>query len=312
MDAALREVVASLEATTKAVDAIDVEREPTALVQQLMSKAGMAGELEGVSLLLLKNGAMLGYLDALARVVAVQVERASTNEDTWEEWSQTVEASVVHRVTLERGVKGLEKRLAYQLDKIGRAYTRAEEEVQKVEQKAAAAGEDEEESDSDSDDAALAFKPDAQALASTMKETARDTSGTYKPPRIAAAAAPDSGKAEKPRRQLQLMEEYLAESGDAPLTESSIGSTIVGHGRGGVKTSRDKQREAEIQRYEEDNFTRLPTTMTKKLAQQKRKEARNTFAGEDWSMFNNNRSVAEGTLRKRKGGSAWDRAKRRG
>lgn len=107
------------------------------------------------------------------------------------------------------------------------------------------------------------------------------------------------------------MEEYLAESSDLPQAESSIGATIVDHGRGGVKTSRDKQKEKEIQRYEESNFTRLPSTATKKTFKQKMAERANTFAGEDWSMFNNKRDLKDGTSRKRKAGTAWDRVKRR-
>ncbi|KAM9917118.1 hypothetical protein OXX59_009553, partial [Metschnikowia pulcherrima] len=74
--------------------------------------------------------------------------------------------------------------------------------------------------------------------------------------------------------------------------------------------SRDKQKEMELQRYEESNFTRLPSTATKKSFRQKMAERANTFAGEDWSMFNNKRDLKEGTSRKRSSGTAWDRVKR--
>ena len=172
-------------------------------------------------------------------------------------------------------------------------------------------------SDSDSEDENLNYKPDVQSLARkslamSSDSKGKDSNATYKPPKIAAVApAETSSKRDINNRKLQSMEEYLQENSDAPMAEASIGSTIVNHGKGGVKTAKDKEREKEVQAYEEANFTRLPSTTTKKSFRQKQHELANTFAGEDWSIFNNNRNVKDTTSRKRKPTSAWDRAKKR-
>lgn len=97
-----------------------------------------------------------------------------------------------------------------------------------------------------------------------------------------------------------------------PMVEASVGSTIVEHGRGGVKTQHDRKKEREIQTYEEDNFVRLPTSQTKKSFKEKQRDIRNQFAGEDWSMFNNNKDVTrQGTSRKRKATTVWDKVKKK-
>ena len=71
-------------------------------------------------------------------------------------------------------------------------------------------------------------------------------------------------------------------------------------------------RKNEIQTYEEDNFVRLPTSQTKKSFKEKQRDIRNQFAGEDWSMFNNNKDVTrQGTSRKRKATTVWDKVKKR-
>ncbi|GMF07463.1 unnamed protein product [[Candida] boidinii] len=114
----------------------------------------------------------------------------------------------------------------------------------------------------------------------------------------------------KRRRNLQSMDEYLAELGDAPTVEHSIGATIIDNGRS-MKTDKDRKKEEEITRYEEDNFTRLPTKATKISAKEKAKKKKNEFFGEDWSMFDNTRDFKESASRKRKPANAWDRAKRR-
>lgn len=316
VDTLLAGIASSLAAADAAVGQAAVSETP-ALVAALLAKNG-AEKAEGVSLLSLKNSALLAYLNHLVLVVVAHMERMRA-EDAADTKKAAVEASILHRTVLEKGVKPLEKKLAYQLDKMVRAYNRMAAEEGRVEDavrdKDADSGSD---SDSDEEDDALSYKPDAAALATMTKPKAasgaRDAgSGTYKPPKISAVAPPTSVSRESvPRgssRKLQSMEEYLKEQSDLPQVESSIGSQIVDHGRGGVKTSRDRQKEMEIQRYEEGNFTRLPSTATKKTFREKQLERANNFAGEDWSIFNNKRTM-EGTSRKR-GASAWDKVKRR-
>lgn len=305
------------------------------MVQDLLAKS--TGLLEAMSLLSLKGNSMLAYVNNLVLVVLAHLERLLSEEEAEKCKEKAVLGTVSQRVTMEKGIKPLEKKLAYQLDKMVRSFHRMEEENAKMEEKVSERAEqkgdesseeeseEEEEEDSEEEDDMLAYKPDAAALAKMSKfKTGKDgkprdseeTNGKYKPPKISALAPPsakfdDRAGPKQSNRKLQSMEEYLAEASDLPQAESSIGATIVDHGRGGVKTSKDKKREVEIQRYEESNFTRLPSTATKKTFKQKMAERANTFAGEDWSMFSNKRKLKEGTSRKRKAGSAWDRVKRR-
>ncbi|OBA22856.1 hypothetical protein METBIDRAFT_35197 [Metschnikowia bicuspidata var. bicuspidata NRRL YB-4993] len=293
--------------------------------------------LEGMSLLSLKSSSLLSYVNNLVLVILSHLERLRDDKTDIEALKlEAVMATVKQRVTLEKGIKPLEKKLSYQLDKMVRSFHRMEEESVKASQKIAEEAEHQQSSkrsarnasgsDSDSDEDsdeedALSYRPDAAALAKLApsnksgKPIKESSTEKYKPPKISAVAPPtaafdDRAAPKQNNRKLQSMEEYLAETSDLPQAESSIGATIVGHGRGGVKTSRDKQKEMEVQRYEESNFTRLPNTATKKSFRQKMAERANTFAGEDWSMFGNKRDLKEGTSRKRASGTAWDRVKR--
>lgn len=339
VDDLLGGIILALEQTKASVSAAETkfiaesgEYLPT-LIKDLLSKT--QSDLEGMSLLSLKNSSLLSYINNLVVVILAHLERINEDADTdkiEELKSKAVEGVVKQRVCLEKGVKPLEKKLTYQLDKMVRSYHRMEEDNAKMEAKIntqaeeaqdnESASDSESEDSSDEDEDALSYKPDASALAKMATKNSRkgksesSTEDKYRPPKISAAAPPratfdDRAVGKKPTRKLQSMEEYLAESSDLPQAESSIGATIVDHGRGGVKTSRDKQKEKEIQRYEESNFTRLPSTATKKTFKQKMAERANTFAGEDWSMFNNKRDLKDGTSRKRKAGTAWDRVKRR-
>lgn len=303
------------------------------MVKDLLAKSNE--DLEGMSLLALKENALLSYVNNLVLVLLSHLERLQDGADSDKLELlklKAVQSTVEQRACLEKGVKPLEKKLSYQLEKMVRSFHRMEEDNAKLEAKInerVENGDGAEDSDSDSDsqsdsdsedeDDALSYKPDSSALAKMSKKPYKkkesETGEKYRPPKISAAAPPrtfsDKAGPKNHTRKLQSMEEYLAESSDLPQSESSIGATILDHGRGGVKTAKDTKREKEIQKYEESNFTRLPSTATKKTFKQKMAERTNNFAGEDWSMFNNKRNMRDGTSRKRKAGTAWDRAKRR-
>jgi U3 small nucleolar ribonucleoprotein protein LCP5 len=304
------------------------------LIADLLQKV-QNDKVEGVSLLALKNNALLSYLDNLSLIVLSHLQRLEEAEDPSR--LDAIKSSIVQRVTLEKGIKPLEKKLSYQLDKMVRSYNRMEADDTKLQKKVSKQQDASEEEDSESDGGSdnseedssdeeeTNYRPDAMALAkmtgksksSKSSEASSSTREKYKPPRLTAMAPPTSikdidAKDKKGKQQkLHSMEEYLREQSDTPMVETSIGSTIVDHGRGGVKTQHDRNKEKEIQDYEENNFTRLPQNQTKKSFQQKQRDMRNTFGGEDWSMFNNDRDVSSGTSRKRKPNSVWDRAKKK-
>lgn len=337
LDEIIKGISASVKSTDDAVTALHSRIESPeipALVSDLLQKTNQSIP-EGVSLLDLKNNAILSYLNNLALIILARVEALKTNDSKQVDdlKLKAVKGSIVQRVVLERGVKNLEKKLQYQLEKMVRNYNKMEKdsseqtvnkklENQEREDEEAESeeGDSEEESDSENE---LNYKPDASALVKSLKkdtkskEAANDKENKtekYRPPKIAAALPPqefkDTGRKSKSSNKMRSMEEYLLENSDAPMLETSIGSSIVNHGRGGVKTMRDRQKEAEIQRYEESNFTRLPASMSKKDKRQKRKQEADTFFGEDWGIFNNNKNDLN-TSRKFKPKSAWDRAKKR-
>lgn len=332
VDTLLKEIISSTKSAEDSVKGLIAfvkgsSSQHPELVRNLLAKSNLP--LEGVSLLGLKNESLASYINNIVLVVLAHLERLENDLDTG---SSAVERSIVQRVTLEKGVKPLEKKLSYQLDKMIRAYGRMEQDEMKAEQKLSDKGSEEaveSDSEDDSEDDELAYRPDASSLAklTSSKTKLKPSSAAvspsnekYRPPKISAMAPPTAAKSHdidahmtsSKNRKLQSMEEYLQEQSDVPMMEASVGSTIVEHGRGGVKTQHDRKKEQEIQTYEEDNFVRLPTNQTKKSFKEKQRDIRNQFAGEDWSMFNNNKDVTrQGTSRKRKATTVWDRVKKK-
>ncbi|GMM36849.1 Lcp5 protein [Saccharomycopsis crataegensis] len=333
----LKTIRASAETTEESIRKITKELQSNNELPSFIQANNNSNNATGVSLLSLKNDALLSYVNSLGLLMLSKVEELKGVDDDAinKAKEKSIENTVVQRVVLERGVKGLENKISYQLDKMVRAYNRAKDEDKKganseklsKEEKENSNDENEDEDDEDSD-ADLNFKPNAMALVSKLdsknkkKNVKSDSTAEgekYRPPKISAVAPPvanadhrqsNDGKNENRRRKLQSMEEYIAEHGDAPMVARSIGSNIVDHGRGGIKTNREQAKEDEIERYEEENFTRLPSTMTKKTGKEKRNAKENNFFGEDWSIFgNNNDKGFSGNSRKKS--SAWDRAKKR-
>ncbi|CDK30045.1 unnamed protein product [Kuraishia capsulata CBS 1993] len=276
---------------------------------------------EGISLLALKNSSMLSYVNSVVLFALAKLDALESKEGVdIDQIDAIVKKTVEQRVVLERGVKPLEKKLGYQMDKLTRSFLRMQKDLKEAESKtvdesADGSGSD----DSEDEEDAFNYRPNAanfaQPKAGEVKrhdhndqddaegETETESTEKYKPPRISAMVPPTEEKPRRNRQKLQSMEEYLEEIGDTPMLESSIGSTILDHGRG-VKTSKDVEKEREITRYEEENFTRLPENVTKK---QKRKK--DTFAGEDWSMFGNDKEGERFKSKKVK--NTWEKAKRR-
>lgn len=308
------------------------------LVQDLLIKTNQSMP-EGVSLLDLKNNAMLSYINNLVLIILGRIENLKTNDTKQNDVlkDKAIKDSIVQRVVLERGIKNLEKKLSYQLEKMVRNYNKMDKESnedavnKKLEKQE---GNEEENLDEDSEEEEdsedeLNYRPDASSLVKDMKkQSGKESRGSrgskgsentekYRPPKIAAALPPsefnESRNASKSKRngtKLQAMEEYLLENGDAPMVEQSIGSNILQNGRGGVQTMRDRKKEEEIKRFEESNFTRLSTNMSKKDKAKKKRQDTETFLGEDWGIFNNKREDMN-TKRSIKPKSAWERAKKR-
>ncbi|RAK89585.1 U3 small nucleolar ribonucleo protein LCP5 [Aspergillus costaricaensis CBS 115574] len=308
---------------------------------------------DGISLLDTKSDLLLSYMQNLVFLVIFQLRglKSSTDKDAEKNDSlpdDIVKKLVELRVYLDRGVRPLEGRLKYQVDKV----IKAAEDAERAERGATApkkskkakksardeesgsdegssdsegdSEEDEEDEDEEEDIDEMAFRPNVSAFSKKVepeakqdKAAARATSdGIYRPPRIMPTALPTTEtreRRERPQRRSNVIDEFVsAEMSSAPMAEPSIGSTIVRGGRQ-TKSKKDREREAERTRYEETNFVRLAKESKKDRAKRLRAEGpRGTFGGEEW------RGLTEGadritklTRRAQGSGSALDRSRKR-
>ncbi|CAN6600288.1 U3 small nucleolar ribonucleoprotein protein Lcp5p [Trichomonascus vanleenenianus] len=311
MDSQLKSIISAVDSISDGLDK-----------QKSVPKEAIEGSAEGISLLSLKNHAMLSYLQNIALIAASQIARSQ--KDTKEVMDKAVKGSITQRVVLEKGVKGLEAKIAYQIEKVLRANFKAKQDAELQASGEAEAAQNGEESDSDDD--TLNYKPNPNALVSSTtgikrpsreEEEASAKPTKYEVPKIAPVSleAKDRDAKASRRRKNATMEEYLRQTSVAPVAEPSIGSTIMDHGRGGERTERDSKKQAEIDRYEENNFTRIVTTSKKqerKAARQRQRDAYGkNFFGEDWGFTTNKSDDIAAATKRRKGASVWERTKKR-
>jgi U3 small nucleolar ribonucleoprotein protein LCP5 len=287
-------------------------------------KQSFLAPADGISLLDVKNDLLLSYLQNLTFLIILKLRNVGATEDESSlsrndgVWAEAVQKLVELRVYLERGVRPLENKLKYQIDKVVRA---AEDVDRRTARKALVErelkgkpttksmnqGSDVSGSESEEDegvessdkaynvdgDASVGPRPSALLRGTEATKTVRSTAaaaGTYKPPRITPTSMPEPAtKGERTettsaarKRRSQLLDEYIDEElSTAPRAQPSIGSnsTIVQHGRGAM-SARDRDREKERVEYEERNFTRLPAE-----SKAERKKARVRGAREQRDMF---------------------------
>ncbi|KAF7155710.1 hypothetical protein CNMCM6106_005992 [Aspergillus hiratsukae] len=306
---------------------------------------------DGISLLDTKSDLLLSYLHNLVFLVIFQLREVATSESKAEDnGNSSLREEIVKKLTelrvyLDRGVRPLEGRLKYQVDKV----IKAAEDADRAERGAHPAtkskaknaksgsnnesgseessgdsesdgeGEDEEE---DIDEMAYrpnisAFskgvKPDAQTEEKTDKKVSGD--GIYRPPRIMPTALPTTDRKEqrdrRPRRSNVIDEFVSAEMSAAPMAEPSIGSTIVQGGRHS-KTRKERELEAERNTYEETNFVRLAKESKKERAKRRGQGKESTFGGEEWKGLTEGADrIAKLTRRAKGSGSALEKSRKR-
>lgn len=219
---------------------------------------------DGISLLDIKNDLLLSYLQNLAFLVIIKLRNSDGLGNSDGICAEVVKKLVELRVYIERGVRPLEGKLKYQLDKVVKA---AEEADRRAAQKHSADGDakkksttkilekdgngsDEFESSSEGseeDEVQLNGHPEADmsvgprpaALLRNMEISRRESSSTksrpttteaYKPPRITPTAMPGPSshrdrEAPARKRRSQLLDEYIDdELSTAPRAQPSIGS----------------------------------------------------------------------------------------
>ncbi|KAJ9626479.1 hypothetical protein H2203_004111 [Taxawa tesnikishii (nom. ined.)] len=300
----------------------------------------------GITLLDAKNELFLSYLQALALrnlevIRSVKKHISAQNgdaEDTTEKDQklddQIVKDLVKHRVYLEKGVRPLEDRLKYQIDKVVRA---ADDEERAATQKAnpavttnghvdkdqadgASEESDEDEEEEEEEINELAYRPNPSAFArpavaatASAKKNAIPEDGIYRPPRITATAMPTTERREardrRPTKSATIDEYINTELSTAPVAEPSIGSTIVAGGRRN-KGARERADEAERREYEETNLTRLPAQSKKEKAKYAARD-RGGYGGEEWRGLGEGLDRIDRLTRKKSGGGALEKSRKR-
>ncbi|TKA76832.1 hypothetical protein B0A55_04637 [Friedmanniomyces simplex] len=310
-----------------------------AAIHGLPESAVLAPPENGITLLDVKNEIFVAYLQALAlrNLNVIRSIKHGDDASATHALSEALTKKLVeHRVYLERGVKPLEAKIKYQVDKVVKA---ADDEERDTAQKAkvaattaqrAAATNEDGESDEDDDDSdasadaeidALAYRPSRAAFskpvadANTARRAQGKQDGVYRPPRISATAMPTPERREaKDRRPLRsaTVDEYIStELSSAPLAEPSIGSTIAEGGRR-TKDTRQLAKEAEKRNYEESNLVRLPKESKKDRLKKGGREKGGGFGGEEWRGLGESADRI-GDLTRRQGGrdNALDKSRKR-
>jgi U3 small nucleolar ribonucleoprotein protein LCP5 len=269
----------------------------------------------GISLLDAKNEIFLSYLQALAlrNLNVIRSLKEGADAEAAQELSNEITKKLVeHRVYLERGIRPLEQKLKFQVDRVVKAaeeaQSAAKQPVRNGSSKKAtqngnagdeSSGDDSE--DDDDDDSSVssveqvdktAFRPnlsmmankDTRATASQRPQAQEDA--VYRPPRVSATVMPTTDRREraerKPIRSKTLDEFVSSEYSQAPMAQPSIGSNIAAGGRHN-KNARQLKEEQERRDYEEINLVRLPKQSKKELAMKGYgRDKDGGFGGEEW------------------------------
>lgn len=270
----------------------------------------------GISLLDAKNEIFLSYLQGLAlRNLSVirSLKNGSSLGETQEINDKITKKLIEHRVYLERGVRPLEQKIKYQVDRVIKAADNEEKAVQQKKLKAAqvpngranksangdretngASGSSEEDSDDSSEEEidetsyrpnAAGFSQPGESVSEPATRLKSGADGVYRPPRISATSMPTTEtrerKERRPVRSATLDEYVSTELSTAPVTQPSIGSTIAAGGRS-TKDARQLAKEQERRDYEETNLMRLPPESKKEKGKQSRRDRGGGFGGEEW------------------------------
>lgn len=293
----------------------------------------------GITLFDTKNEIFLSYLQALAlRNLSVirSIKNGTDAEEAQKLSTEITKKLVEHRVYLERGVRPIEQKLKYQVDRVVKlACDEERASQQKAAQNAKTNGhakedesDDESNSDSDSDSEAelggdmVGHAPRLATMTAGQQRDAKSAAraksqedGVYRPPRISATAMPTTDGREKAERRPArsgVLDEYVSnELSQAPLAQPSVGSNLAAGGRQS-KNAKQMREEAERREYEETNLVRLPAMSKKEKAKKGLGRQRDGgFGGEEWRGLGDSLDRI-GDLTKRKGkDSALDKSRKR-
>lgn len=236
-----------------------------------------------------------------------------------------VENLIGLRVYLERGVRPLEGRLKYQLDKLLLAapdhtresanhHSNSRNKIADPRAKhsnksstgtnvPSADGNEDESNALVSSIPPLAHRPNPSALmrpsstnhAHPTSTTSTTTAAPYRPPRVNPTAPPTGSASKRAPRRSRAVDAFIREEmGDAPVTEMSIGAGRGGSADGGKQAERERERKE----WEETKLVRLPGE--KKRG---RGAGDDLMAGMDWGLMDDDRGEGREWKRKKKGKS---------
>lgn len=277
----------------------------TSALDALPSPTSLAVPDDGISLLSTKNELLLSYLQNLVFLITLKLRALAADpssltlgvngNDTAEDpvYDAVVQNLVALGVYLEKGVRPLESRLKYQLDKLLLA---AAEESRPTRATSPSHLADSQHSPRDesppaaSDIPPLAHRPNPSSLLPPSRTQPTDPSSTsrtpfYRPPHITPTSLPttrtpasSTARAQQRARKSAALEEFVREEmGDAPLAEPSIGAG----GSGLLMRGKDAERERERRGYEEGRLVRLPEEKgTKKRGREQREDWFGPVGGE--------------------------------
>ncbi|KAI1775490.1 hypothetical protein F4818DRAFT_416685 [Hypoxylon cercidicola] len=302
--------------------------------------SGIEPTKDGVSLLDVKNELLLSYLQNLVFLILLKIRNAKNGssdelDDDQSDLSDTVVKKLVElRLYLDKGVRPLEEKLQFQLDKILRAADDADRIAIQAAKDAEASGSESEEDSGESDEDASedegprkpAFDISAKQFAPSfsnfappsnpvgMAAATQDKTGVYRPPKIMPTAMPTAERRERGERRpikSATMDEYIStELSNAPIAEPSIGTNVVAGGQK-IKTASERREEDRKREYEESNFVRLPKESKKERTQRNKVEGRSakmTFGGEDWRDLGEGVDRIERLTRRKEGGGGGAKA----
>ncbi|CAG8483058.1 5276_t:CDS:2 [Paraglomus brasilianum] len=242
--------------------------------------------INGVSLLDVKNIGLLQYITNLAFLIHIKLDGKPLSEHS------VVMNLVELRVVLEK-IKPIEQKLKYQIDKLIRTAKFGENtETERATAKAAMID-------------PLSFKPNPDNFVAGTEESKNDVTddsqGVYKAPKLAPVHfEEDKGnlsKREKERARAlvrasksRLMKDIITEYDDRPEEVAIIGASQESIAQ---LDDKDKQKIAERERYEEENFMRLvlPKKELKRMKASTVRELENEF--ENLNDFSNLANIHE-------------------
>jgi len=300
----------------------------TSAVSSLPDSAAVKPPADGISLLDTKNEFLLSYLQNLVFLIILKLRNQHTTATSSSPDLHTdhdvVQNLVALRVYLEKGVRPLESRLKYQLDKLLLA---AEDEVSKtatngidstgVQHSQKNPTQEFDDSGNERPSAPpkisdLSYRPNPSAfrLPSRRSPSPSHKSGVYRPPQVTPMAPPSAKKPQRPRTSHTINKFIREELDDAPMAEPSIGA---GNGLKG----RAAEKEAERRGYEEGRLVRLPGEGKK--GNKRRRDVGEGFGEDDFGMGMELGNLVKGDKKRRKVGGeevrvgeAWEKRKSRG